>query len=121
MNEQTTSTNINGSNTPLQLFQPMNLIVYLTFFSPIIIACSVTSMSFLFQNFKGLIYLGFLIGCCVVRSYVYSMSGSLPIVNNGTICSSIEYSKYGNPTFSAFIFSFTIMYLCIPMLTIGLL
>lgn len=119
MNEQTTSTNINGSNTPLQLFQPMNLIVYLTFFSPIIIACSVTSMSFLFQNFKGLIYLGFLIGCCVVRSYVYSMSGSLPIVNNGTICSSIEYSKYGNPTFSAFIFSFTIMYLCIPMFSNG--
>jgi hypothetical protein len=109
------STIANNVNAPLQLFQPMNMVIYLTFFSPIIIATSITSMSFLFQNFKGLIYLGFLIGCCVVRSYVYAMSGSPPIVNDNDICSSIQYSKYGNPTFSAFVFSFTIMYLCIPM------
>ena len=109
----------NNLNSPLQIFQPMNMVVYLAFFSPIIIATSVTSMSFLFQNFKGLIYLGFLIGCCVVRSYVYSMSGSPPIESNTDICSSIQYSKYGNPTFSAFVFSFTIMYLCIPMFSNG--
>ena len=106
-------------NTPLQLFQPMNLIVYLTFFSPIILATSITSLSFIFQNFKGLIYLGFLIGCCVVRSFVYAMAGSVPIVNDGTICTSIQYSKYGNPTFSAFVFSFTIMYLSLPMFSNG--
>lgn len=106
-------------NTPLQLFQPMNLIVYLTFFSPIILATSITSLSFIFQNFKGLIYLGFLIGCCVVRSFVYAMAGSVPIVNDGTICTSIQYSKYGNPTFSAFVFAFTIMYLSFPMFANG--
>jgi hypothetical protein len=97
----------------------MNLIVYLTFFSPIILATSITSLSFIFQNFKGLIYLGFLIGCCVVRSFVYAMSGSVPIVNDGTICTSIQYSKYGNPTFSAFVFAFTIMYLSLPMFSNG--
>lgn len=102
-------------DSPLQLFQPMNIVVFLSFFSPIILATSVTSMSFIFQNFKGLIYLGFLIGCCVVRSYVYMMSGASPIVNDRTICTSIQYSKYGNPTFSAFVFAFTIMYLCLPM------
>jgi hypothetical protein len=103
------------SDSPLQLFQPMNIIVFLTFFSPIILATSITSMSFIFQNFKGLIYLGFLIGCCVVRSYIYMMAGANPIVNDHTICTSIQYSKYGNPTFSAFVFAFTIMYLSFPM------
>ena len=113
------STIANNVNAPLQLFQPMNMVIYLTFFSPIIIATSVTSMSFLFQNFKGLIYLGFLIGCCVVRNYVYAMSGAAPIVNDKTICTSIQYSKYGNPTFSAFVFAFTIMYLSLPMFSNG--
>jgi len=102
-------------DTPLQLFQPFTAIVWFSFFSPIILATSITSMSFIFQNFKGLIYLGFLIGCCVLRSYVYMMSGAEPIVNDRTICTSIQYSKYGNPTFSAFVFAFTIMYLCFPM------
>jgi hypothetical protein len=102
-------------DSPLQLFQPMNIIVYFSFFSPVILATSITSLSFIFQNFKGLIYLGFLVGCCVVRSYVYMMSGADPIVNDRTICTSIQYSKYGNPTFSAFVFAFTIMYLSLPM------
>ena len=106
-------------DSPLQLFQPMNIIVFLSFFSPIILATSITSMSFIFQNFKGLIYLGFLLGCCVVRSYVYMVSGANPIVNDRTICTSIQYSKYGNPTFSAFVFTFTIMYLSIPMFSNG--
>lgn len=106
-------------DSPLQLFQPMNIIVFLSFFSPIILATSITGMSFIFQNFKGLIYLGFLIGCCVVRGYVYMMSGANPIVNDRTICTSIQYSKYGNPTFSAFVFAFTIMYLSIPMFSNG--
>ncbi len=107
------------NDSPLQLFQPMNMLIFLTFFSPIILASGITSMSFIFQNFKGLIYLGFLIGCCVVRSFVYMMAGAQPIVNDHTICTSIQYSKYGNPTFSAFIFAFTIMYLCYPMFSAG--
>jgi len=108
-----------SKDTPLQVFQPMNIIVFLSFFSPIILATSITSLSFIFQNFKGLIYLGFLIGACVVRNYVYMMSGSKPILNDGTICTSIQYSKYGNPTFSAFVFAFTIMYLSLPMFSNG--
>ena len=106
-------------NNPLQLFQPMNIIVWLTFFSPIFLAVSITSLSFIFQNFKGLIYLGFLIGACVVRNYVYMMAGSKPIVDDGTICTSIQYSKYGNPTFSVFVFAFTIMYISLPMFSNG--
>jgi len=107
------------SDAPLQLFQPMNIIVFLSFFSPIILAISITSLSFIYQNFKGLIYLGFLIASCVVRNYVYMMAGANPIVNDRTICTSIQYSKYGNPTFSSFVFAFTIMYLTFPMFSNG--
>jgi len=106
-------------NSPLQLFQPFNIIIFLSFYSPIILATCITAMSFMFQNFKGFIYLGFLIGCCVVRNYVYMMSGSTPIANDNTICTSVQYSKYGNPTFSAFVFAFTLMYLSLPMFSNG--
>ena len=119
-NQNPTTMKLGGvTDAPLKLFQPMNIIVFLSFFSPIILATSITSMSFIFQNFKGLIYLGFLIGCCVVREYVYLMSNAQPVVNDGTICTSIQYSKYGNPTFSAFVFAFTIMYLSLPMFSNG--
>ena len=120
MSSQNTLIKTGGvSDSPLQLFQPMNLFVFFTFFSPIILATTITSMSFVFQNFKGLIYLGFLIGCCVLRNFVYTMAGSEPMINDKTICSSIQYSKYGNPTFSAFVFAFTIMYLSMPMFSNG--
>lgn len=106
-------------DTPLQIFQPFTALIWLTFFSPIILATCITSLSFIFQNFKGLIYLGFLIAVCVVRNYAYMLSGSQPVINDKTICTSIQYSKYGNPTFSAFVFSFTIMYLSLPMFSNG--
>ncbi len=104
---------------PLQIYQPFSLFIFLTFFSPIILAVSITSLSFIFQNFKGLIYLGFLLAVCIVRNYIYMLSGSPPIVNDRTICNSVQYSKYGNPTFSAFVFAFTIMYLSMPMFSNG--
>jgi hypothetical protein len=120
MNNQIPTVKMGGvSDSPLQLFQPMNIVVFLSFFSPIIVATSITSMSFIFQNFKGLIYLGFLVGCCIVRNFVYMFAGSQPIAYDRTICTSIQYSKYGNPTFSAFVFAFTIMYLSFPMFSNG--
>ena len=120
MNNQNNTMKTGGlSDSPLQIIQPMNIVVFLSFFSPIIVAISITSLSFIFQNFKGLIYLGFLIGCCVVRSFVYMLSGATPIVNDKTICTSVQYSKYGNPTFSSFVFAFTIMYLSFPMFSNG--
>lgn len=112
---------------PLKLFQPMNMIIFLSFYSPIILALCVTGISLKFKNFNGLIYLGFLIGSCIVRNYVYAMSVSSPKKEtepsmkggSSNICNSIQFSKYGNPTFSSFVFSFTIMYLSIPMFSNG--
>ena len=108
-----------ASNTPLILFQPFNIAVFLSFYSPIILAVCLVAMSFIFQNFKGFIYLGYLLACCIIRNYWYMFSGGKPIVGDNTICTSIQYSKYGNPTFSAFVFAFTIIYLTFPMFVNG--
>jgi hypothetical protein len=106
----TINTNV-GGNTPLELFQPFNLIVFSSFYSPIILAVFLLSISFI----KGFIYLGFLLGCSVMRNFIYKWSNALPFQNDNTICTSIQYTKYGNPNFSAFVFAFTITYLSIPM------
>lgn len=100
---------------PVQAIEPGNILTFFSFFSPIIVATSITSLSFIFQNFKGVIYLGFLIWFCIIRGFVYMLFGAEPMVNDKTICTSVQYSKYGNPTFSAFVFAFTIMYISYPM------
>lgn len=108
-----------GQDSPLIIFQPFNALVWFSFFSPIVLATSITGLSFIFQNFKGLIYLGYLVAFCVLRSFVYMMSGSQPIVSDKTICTAVQYSKYGNASFSAFVFAFTITYLALPMFKNG--
>lgn len=101
------------------LAKPMNFIFFMSFFSPIILVILIVSMSFLFQNFKGLIYLGFILGVTIVRRYILEYSGSPELQTDGTICTSIQFSKYGNLTFSTFVFAFTLTYLCMPMIQNG--
>lgn len=108
-----------NNNSPLKFYQPFNIIVFLSFYSPIIIALCMTSLSFVFQNFKGLIFFGFLFGCCIIRNFAYMMNGGTPIQDDNTICTSIQFSQYGNSTISAFIFAFTIIYVSIPMFSQG--
>jgi hypothetical protein len=121
MNPQPNPSKISGGvpNSPLLFFQPFNIIVWLSFFSPIILSIVMLSLSFVFQNFKGFIFLGYLLGVCLIRNYVYMLNGSETLKADNTICSSIQYSKYGNPTFSAFVFAFTIMYISFPMFSNG--
>ena len=102
-------------NKPLKFFQPLNFLVTMTFFSPLILTIIITSLSFIFQNFKGLIYLGFLIAFCLLRESIYYVNGAPELNDDGTICTSIQYSKYGNSSFSSFVFAFTITYLSVPM------
>ena len=106
-------------DSPLLFFQPFNVVVFLAFYSPIVLSIVMLSLSFVFQNFKGFIFLGFLLGVCLIRNYVYMLNGAQPLVPDGGICTSIQYTKYGNPTFSAFVFAFTIMYLLFPMISNG--
>jgi hypothetical protein len=105
----------NETGTQLEIFQPFNLIVLSSIYSPIVLAIFLFSLSLV----KGSIYLGFLIGCCLVRNLIYKWSGGLPFQNDKTICTSVQYTKYGNPNFSAFVFAFTIVYLSIPMFSNG--
>lgn len=106
-------------NKPLKFFQPFNIIVTMTFFSPLMVAIIITSLSFIFQNFKGIIYLGFLIAFCLLREGIYYVNGGSQVVDDGTICNTIQYSKYGNSSFSSFVFAFTITYLSVPMFLNG--
>jgi hypothetical protein len=108
-----------GGNSPLLMYQPFSYVVFATFHSPFIIASIMVALSFTFQNFKGLIFLAFLIGVSILRNFIYMLNGASPLINDKTICTSIQYSKYGNPTFSAFVFAFTIMYISIPMFSNG--
>ena len=121
MNSQTNPSKVSGGvpNTPLLFFQPFNIIVWLSFFSPVILSITMLSLSFVFQNFKGFIFLGYLLGMCLIRNYIYMLNGSETLKPDNTICSSIQYSKYGNPSFSAFVFAFTIMYISFPMFSNG--
>lgn len=121
MNPQPTPSKVSGGvpNSPLLFFQPFNIIIWLSFFSPIILSIVMLSLSFVFQNFKGFIFLGYLLGVCLIRNYVYVLNGAETLKVDNTICSSIQYSKYGNPTFSAFVFAFTIMYISFPMFSNG--
>ena len=58
-----------GSNQPLLIFQPYNMITFLSYFSPIILATIILSSSFFYQNMKGLFYLFFLIVVATFRSF----------------------------------------------------
>ena len=113
---------------PLLIYQPQVLAVMLVFYSPIIVALIVFSMSFIFQNFKGIIYLLWVIIFSWARSIIPMSDPSKDKSENGVgttstvqndICDAVSYSIYsnfGNRTFSMFFISFTMTYLCGPMI-----
>lgn len=123
--EITKTTNIpnmqtgSGFDAPLVITQPMNLIVLLVFYSPVIVALGVLSMSFIFQNFKGFIYLGFLLGVSVLREFLLMIFGAKSEITTNRVCNMAQYSKYGNSGFSVFVLSFTVLYICLPMFLNG--
>jgi len=104
-----------GPPKPYAIFQPGNLFIYLSNFSPIIVAVFVLTISFAGDtpSFKGLVYLAFLIACTFFRNYAYK-AGNLSPIKKDT-CNFIQYSGFANTTFSIFIMSFTIAYLFVPM------
>ena len=110
-----------AGNAALDFFSPMSIVVWLTVFSPIIISSSVLLLSFVFQNFKGLLYLGLLLICCVLRAWGYSVSGAQPFNENRgqPDCRRVKYNNFGNNAFSTFVFAFTFMYLALPMFSTG--
>lgn len=103
-------------NTQLLMYRPMNVIVFVIFYAPVIVALGVLGMSFIFQNLKGYIYLGFLLASCILREFALSVTGAkLPQASLNSICDAVQYSRYGNSTFSIFCLTFTLFYICMPM------
>jgi hypothetical protein len=116
---------IQNSNQPISrllVVQPYNIVMIMCFFSPIILILCIIGTSFLFQNFKGFIYMGFLISVCLIRNYIYSLYGSQQSNKGETnLCNVVQYSRFGNESFSSFVFAFTIVYLTIPMFLNGVI
>ncbi len=109
-----------GGGATLQLYQPMHIMVFLSFFSPLVLAVTITSMSFVFQHAKGLVYLGFLIGACVLRNFVFMVAQLSPFQFDPPQCKGVQFSPFANASFSVFVFSFTLAYLAVPMWNSGL-
>jgi hypothetical protein len=107
-----------AANVPraLEIWKIGEVVVWLVFNSPMLIAFLIVFLSLIFQNLSGLVYLGVLIISCFLRWGLYSSIGIPEQENQGEpICSSIKYSVLGNSSFSSFIFAFTFMYLGLPM------
>ncbi len=105
----------------LDFFTPISLVVWLTVFSPIIISFLILSLSLVFQNFKGLLYLGLLLLCSVLRvAGLYAVGSQSFDENRGAPdCRRVKYNNYGNNSFSSFVFAFTFMYIGLPMFSTG--
>jgi hypothetical protein len=102
--------------SPLVIYKPYILAIILTFYSPIIVAIIVFSMSFIFQNPKGIIYLLWIIVFTWFRSLGYEMAGATENSKDANdVCNMVQYSKYGNSTFSMFFIAFSMVYICGPM------
>jgi len=109
-----------GLNSPLSIFEPVKFLVFVAFISPILLISSIVGLSFVFQNFKGLIYLGFLLAAVISREFLFSNNSNYEKAkNDGSICSAIQFSYIGNATFSIFVTCFTFLYLCFPMFING--
>ena len=81
--------------------------------SPIILATIFTSLSFIFQNATGVIYLTFLFFLSLTRSAIYYTIRDKKLdVSVEDKCSSKFGMKQG---FSAFVFGYTLIYVFIPM------
>jgi hypothetical protein len=100
------------------MYQPYNIAVLMTFYSPLIITILILSMSFIFQNLKGIGFLIWLLVFSWLRQLIYELTGSQPMQMTNTarnLCEMVQYSKYGNTTFSSFFISFSLVYLCAAM------
>ena len=109
-----------NNNDGSVMFNPLTFTEVIFVYSPIFIAIIITSLTFVFQNWKGVIYLAFLIASCIIRDLIYRFG--FPDKNGADkigkkVCDTMTYTNYGNASFSSYVFAFTITYLSTPMFT----
>jgi len=122
MNNNKPSNKISGgvqpNKSPFQMYltKPINIMVFLSFLSPAILSIIIISLSFIFQNFKGLIFFLFLLGSAILREVIFRLSGMFERYQyDNSICTAVTFTTVGYNTFSVFVASFILMYLCLPM------
>jgi len=103
------------AGTALILSNPMNVIEFLVFYSPVVLATILFIIPTSVMSPKGAIYLALLIGICCLRIFIYWLFGKDPYYNDRTVCTMVKYGDYGNSYVSIFVIAFTFMYLCTPM------
>jgi hypothetical protein len=99
----------------MNILQPSNLMVFMVFYSPIIVCLAILAFTIIIQSYKGFIYLGFLFAMSILREFLYFAAGAKEAPPASGICNVINYSTHGNNTYSAFMIAFTMMYMCLPM------
>jgi hypothetical protein len=102
-------------NKPLKIYEPMNLIVFLSLYSPVILSIVVLSSSFIDKNWNGIIFICFLLGATFLRTFFYTIYDRQIHNAEDPLCNSVNYSVYGNSSFSVFVFTFFIVYIAVPM------
>ena len=103
------------AGSTLVLSNPLNIIEFLVFYSPVVLATIIFVIPTAMMDPKGAIYLALLIGACFLRIFIYSLFGKDPYHNDNTVCTMVKYGEYGNSYVSIFVIAFTFMYLCTPM------
>jgi hypothetical protein len=101
--------------TSLSLMKPMNIIQFLVFFSPVIFAIIILSISFIFQNAKGVFYLGIFLLVSCIREFVLSFYNIPKFYAKNDICTMVQYSNYSSVGYIIFIATFTAVYNFSPM------
>lgn len=96
----------------------VSLVNSLSFFSPIIISCSILIFSIFSMSVgKGLFYLFWLLIVTFLRiGILWIIPGSNPYMKyNNEICTIGEFLPYDNASYSTYILLFTFFYLTMPM------
>ena len=90
MNTTTTTSTLPqkyGPSVPYIIFQRFNLVTFLSVFSPIVLIAIVISYSIFYQNAKGFVYLGFLLGISLTFYFSTNLKDIISIriaVGSGT-------------------------------------
>jgi len=99
----------------LSLMKPTNIIQFLVFFSPVIFAIIILSISFIFQNAKGVFYLGIFLLVSCIREFILSFYSLPKFYAKDDICTMVQYSNYSSVGYIIFIATFTAIYNFSPM------
>lgn len=102
----------------LSLLRIDNLVIFSVFYSPLFYALIGIALSFSLQDFKGFVYLGYLIGISCLREWLFYISKAQEFISKNDICTMVQYSNYAdnNSGLIVFLSAFSTLYMVAPMM-----